>query len=207
MKAQQPKKQNKSWYKKWWGVALLVVFGGPLALGILAGLLSAIAQPTTDDKQNNTSVTTQDSATADKQKADDEVAAKELTRTLIEGYVPKYCQNHQDRKIPLPFEKDGNWQYDIENPTVKLSNQDYRNVITYLVNNINSSAQSLESISEAKISIGMSRHELLLAWGLPSDINDTVTASGKSSQWVYGNPAYGANYVYLDNDIITAIQN
>lgn len=32
-------------------------------------------------------------------------------------------------------------------------------------------------------------------------------SGGDWEQWVYGNPIYGANYVYFDNDIVTSIQN
>lgn len=52
--------------------------------------------------------------------------------------------------------------------------------------------------------IGMPRSELENSkWGNPKDINKTITAYGTSEQWVYGN----GNYVYLDDGIVTAIQN
>lgn len=233
---QQPNKKisQKPWYKKPWGLLIIILsvftLTFPIVLLVLmwqsgrfpkwvkisviifiviiavgaASSEETSKQSTQDNQVAQTALTAEEKA---KQQAEDEAAAKEITKILIEGYVPKYCANHQDRKIPLPYEKDGSWQYDINNPTTKLTEQECRNVITYLVNNVGSSAQSLEAISEAKISIGMNVHELQLSWGLASDINNTTTAAGKSSQWVYGNPIYGASYVYLDNDVITAIQN
>ena len=67
-------------------------------------------------------------------------------------------------------------------------------------------------VSDAKIqaqmnapdpSIGMTSDEVLNSrWGNPNDKNVTTTADGSSEQWVYD--SYG--YVYLDNDIVTAIQ-
>ncbi|AYV67628.1 hypothetical protein C2I06_12540 [Niallia circulans] len=39
-------------------------------------------------------------------------------------------------------------------------------------------------------------------WGEPMDINKTTTSSGIHEQWVY----YGNRYIYLDNGIVTAIQ-
>lgn len=40
-------------------------------------------------------------------------------------------------------------------------------------------------------------------WGKPSKINRTITRNGTHEQWVYGDN----NYLYLDNGIVTAIQN
>jgi len=38
-------------------------------------------------------------------------------------------------------------------------------------------------------------------WGKPSDINKTTTKYGVSEQWVYSR-----GYVYLDDGIVTSIQ-
>jgi hypothetical protein len=52
--------------------------------------------------------------------------------------------------------------------------------------------------------IGMTQDELINSkWGTPKDINRTTTQYGTSEQWVYGN----GNYVYLDDGIVTTIQN
>lgn len=40
-------------------------------------------------------------------------------------------------------------------------------------------------------------------WGEPESVNRTVTARRKSEQWVYGD----GSYLYLDNGVLTAIQN
>ncbi|KGE16617.1 hypothetical protein [Paenibacillus wynnii] len=53
-------------------------------------------------------------------------------------------------------------------------------------------------------SIGMSANELLNSkWGKPKDINKTITEYGTSEQWVYSD----YRYVYLEDGIVTAIQN
>lgn len=39
-------------------------------------------------------------------------------------------------------------------------------------------------------------------WGEPDDINKTTTKYGVSEQWVYG----GGKYIYLDDGVVTAIQ-
>lgn len=52
--------------------------------------------------------------------------------------------------------------------------------------------------------IGMSKEELLKLdfWGKPKKINTTITGGGTNEQWCYENNVY----VYLDNDIVTAVQ-
>lgn len=51
--------------------------------------------------------------------------------------------------------------------------------------------------------IGMTAKEVENStWGSPQDINKTTTASGVSEQWVYS----GYRYIYLENGIVTAIQ-
>lgn len=40
------------------------------------------------------------------------------------------------------------------------------------------------------------------SWGSPNDINKTTTENGVHEQWVYGN----GRYIYLDDGVVTAIQ-
>jgi hypothetical protein len=40
-------------------------------------------------------------------------------------------------------------------------------------------------------------------WGPPEEINRTITAFGTSEQWVY----IGYRYIYLENGVVTAIQD
>lgn len=51
--------------------------------------------------------------------------------------------------------------------------------------------------------IGMSAQKVLEStWGEPTDINKTTTKYGVHEQWVY----YGGRYVYLEDGIVTSIQ-
>lgn len=53
------------------------------------------------------------------------------------------------------------------------------------------------------VRVGMTQAEAMGSnWGKPKRINTTITAAGKHEQWVYG----GANYLYFENGILTAIQ-
>jgi hypothetical protein len=60
------------------------------------------------------------------------------------------------------------------------------------------SKQECEDMAAKKIWIGMNELELNLSWGNPNDKNNTTGSWGIHTQWVYGNPIYGANYVYLE---------
>ena len=181
---------------------LIIIVLLPLALVIVV-VWFTVANHSPEENRNQG----QSAQQTAEQQAEDEAAAREITKTLIEGYVPRYCETHKEKRIPLPYQNGDEWKYNVENPKVGVTEEDCRNVITYLVNNVESSAANLERISNGEISIGMNRHELLMSWGVPSDVNSTHTTGGSRDQYVYGNPIYGANYVYLDNDVITAIQN
>jgi hypothetical protein len=52
--------------------------------------------------------------------------------------------------------------------------------------------------------IGMTEQEVIYSkWGLPKHVNKTTSAYGLSEQWVYDN----YKYIYLENGIVTAIQD
>lgn len=59
-----------------------------------------------------------------------------------------------------------------------------------------------DAIVAGRIRIGMTEEMVLLAWGFPARVNTTLNANGKLQQWVYGS----GNYVYLQNGIVTTIQ-
>ncbi len=56
-------------------------------------------------------------------------------------------------------------------------------------------------ILDEKVAIGMTKEMCRLAWGEPKEINETITASGKTEQWIYN-----GNYLYFDKGILIAIQ-
>jgi hypothetical protein len=60
-----------------------------------------------------------------------------------------------------------------------------------------------EAIGKGKIGVGMTEDQVKAAWGNPRDINRTTTAYGSREQWVYSM----SSYVYLDDGVVTAIQN
>lgn len=65
------------------------------------------------------------------------------------------------------------------------------------------SAYNNTNLIGANPTIGMTEEQVLISsWGKPEKINRTTTASGTYQQWVYSN----YKYIYLDNGMVTAIQ-
>jgi hypothetical protein len=62
-------------------------------------------------------------------------------------------------------------------------------------------AETFNIILEGKCKIGMSKEMCRLSWGEPKDINETITTSSKTEQWVYSD-----NYLYFENGILKTIQ-
>lgn len=64
----------------------------------------------------------------------------------------------------------------------------------------------MPAIRESTIQLGMTRNELLAAWGRPRRENETVSRAGIDIQHVYGS-TLDATYVYTKNGIITSWQD
>lgn len=62
-----------------------------------------------------------------------------------------------------------------------------------------------DAIRQRKVLVGMNESQVVRAWGQPSVVNASVSASGKTEQWVYRNDG-GGNYLYLDNGRLRSIQ-
>lgn len=60
-----------------------------------------------------------------------------------------------------------------------------------------------DRIFQHKVWVGMSKDEAIESWGKPKDINTTITENMEREQWVYGE----GQYLYLENGIVTTIQN
>lgn len=64
------------------------------------------------------------------------------------------------------------------------------------------SKQKAQDLLNGVIWIGMTANELKISQGEPQDINRTITKYGTDEQWIYGD-----RYVYLENGIVTTIQD
>jgi hypothetical protein len=63
-------------------------------------------------------------------------------------------------------------------------------------------ASVTQAAVDKKVIIGMTTEQVVAAWGRPYNINETITARGKSEQWVYGS----GQYLYFDNGVLKTIQ-
>lgn len=64
-----------------------------------------------------------------------------------------------------------------------------------------------DAIRHNKVSVGMNECEAHAAWGFPNVINNMTTASGSQEQWVYGTYASATSLLYVEDGLVTAIQN
>ena len=62
-------------------------------------------------------------------------------------------------------------------------------------------SENFDKILKGKVAIGMTKEMCLLSWGKPKKINETITANGKTEQWVYND-----NYLYFENGTVITIQ-
>lgn len=60
-----------------------------------------------------------------------------------------------------------------------------------------------DAIQDEKVALGMTQEQVKMSWGEPKSISQTVTAAGKSEQWVFGSGAY----VYFTGGVVSGIQN
>jgi hypothetical protein len=68
--------------------------------------------------------------------------------------------------------------------------------------NYTGSEETWDLITQGKIKIGMTDTELILSWGKPKKINETVFSGRASKQYVYYD-----QYVYVDNGLVTSFQS
>jgi hypothetical protein len=58
-----------------------------------------------------------------------------------------------------------------------------------------------EAILAKKVGLGMSTDDVITSWGEPDRVNTTVTAYGKTEQWIYDD-----TFLYFDDGRLTSYQ-
>lgn len=193
MQKQTEISKKQRWYKKWWAITLFIFIG--------LGILGASAPEENKHVENKPS----QQQTAEQTQANALKAAAEKRQTIIDKYSGPYCQNHtnvsmrNDKVLTVggwpTFDGKRNW-----------TAEECQLIITKLYDTGTAEAR-IASISEGrKIGVGLRNVEVIYSVGYPDKINTTTNTGGTHEQWVYGSPIYGANYVYLDNGIVTSYQ-
>lgn len=62
------------------------------------------------------------------------------------------------------------------------------------------------AIGERKIFIGMTADEARQSWGAPNKVNTSIGSYGRHEQWVYDRGRSRAQYVYVENGVVTSMQ-
>ncbi len=150
-------------------------------------ILSLSTSQNKNSKQNSTNIPTS------------EAISEQYKTTLAESF----CQNRSDgepyfdlQPIAKYFDDQKDADKLIYNTTKKPLTENCKKVAEGCLKIW--SKQECEDVANKKIWIGMNEMQLNLSWGNPNDKNNTTGSWGTHSQWVYGSPIYGANYVYLE---------
>jgi hypothetical protein len=131
-------------------------------------------------------------------------AAANARKDIINRVAPVYCQKRQSVKVKLTVEGEANgWP---SNDGSGWTSDECATIISKLYDS-GATEQELDLVADGKYAIGMHEMSLLYSEGSPYDINTTRFTDYKMSQYVYGNPLYKATYIYVENGIVTSVQN
>lgn len=189
---------HKPWYKTWWGILIIIFIGMQILVATISSM-NRINNPVSTQKNQTTHIQSE----KEKQQELDRLA--QIRQSIIDTYSPPYCSNHTNvlMKTDPVLVNDGWPTFDGRR---NWTAEECRVIITKLYDT-GTSKERIIGLSEGrKIGIGMKNVEVIYSLGYPNDINSSTADSGTWEQWVYGNPIYGANYVYLDNGVVTSYQ-
>lgn len=131
--------------------------------------------------------------------------ASDVTYSDVIKTVPKFsnknkCEQSDDFKLLMVDQKNKiNKSIEDYNRRLKMTRIDKINAFV----DENPEYEEYTSVAkDRKISIGMPEMLVVLSWGSPRNINETINGSGIHKQLVYN-----AGYIYIDNGIVTSIQN
>lgn len=64
------------------------------------------------------------------------------------------------------------------------------------------STSECDAIAGNEVQIGMTKEQVLLSWGKPKSVNQTITSSLTREQWIYG-----PQYLYFNGDNLASMQS
>ena len=65
----------------------------------------------------------------------------------------------------------------------------------------------LKATASGKVTRGMTAAQVRSSWGAPTKINQSTGSYGVHEQWVYDRGNFRAQYVYLQNGVVTSFQS
>ncbi len=193
MEQHAPRKQSMSRGKK-----IGLVVGGLFVLFLLLDALNHQLSNTTIS--SNTASITQTTASAPAKPS-----PAEQRQATIDKYAPLYCKNHPNLRMSNNFFTD-NQGWPLFNGTRAWTAAECEAIIGKLYDT-GSNDEHLQTLANGKYAIGMTLHELIYAVGVPTDWHTTHISASSQQQLVYGDPLYNATYIYLENGVITSVQN
>lgn len=134
---------------------------------------------------------------------------KKIREQTISDLTPVCVSNHKSLYKPKIKELLNGTEAIPQSSTRKgaYTNDECRQIIIGLFNQ-GYKAEEIGKVAESKYWIGMDAKLLYFSVGLANNYsNTTTTIFGTSSQLVYGDPLYGANYIYVDNGKVSSFQN
>lgn len=67
--------------------------------------------------------------------------------------------------------------------------------------------RACDAVLAKEVFVGMTAEQVRASWGPPSEVHDLTTTATHHEQWVYQRGDIEAQYVYLDNGVVTATQD
>ena len=124
---------------------------------------------------------------------------------VVAEFAPIYCNSHKTIKF-VKVDTLISKGFPVFEGVGAFNSEQCRTIIEKLYE-LDSNKDRIRSVAAGKVSIGMRVEFAIYSWGFPDDYNSTNTSFGTSMQWVYGDPIKRAQYVYIDNGVVTATQD
>ena len=129
-----------------------------------------------------------------------------------EWYADKHMKNLSDEEIIESIQKNENhygMPYDARKIRVRIKDKLVAELFSRHPEWSEDKKREMLNIFNNKVTLGMTKDQVMLSWGQPDDINRTVGSWGVNEQWVYKKSRDMSNwkYLYLKNGRLTSWQD
>lgn len=130
-------------------------------------------------------------------------AEKKNRSATIKKYSSAYCKKRQNTVVTNTT---GKWPL---NDGSGWTTKECKTIISKLYDaGVTGDDNEFELVINGNYAIGMYEMSVIYSLGTPNDVNTTRTGTDYvRRQLVYGNPLYGATYIYTENGKVTSVQN